>query len=185
MNVNINEITLGTVASIDVPYKGQSDVIRAISLLRNDSCHFKYKIVGQGNPSFLRKVILQNNAADYVEIVGPLPSAHVSHFMDEIDVYIQPSKTEGLPRALIEAMSRACPSFGANTGGIPELLSEECIFEPGNVAQIVSMLKQINAPLMHAQAITNFSNSKNYQKETLEVIRGDFYESFSLDNCLD
>ena len=44
-------------------------------------------------------------------------------------VYIQPSRIEGLPRALIEAMSRGCACVGSSVGGIPELLNNQYIHE--------------------------------------------------------
>lgn len=179
------QLVLGTVAAIDVPYKGQDDVIKAVSILRKMALDIKYVIVGQGDPAFLKTVIKEHQVDNMVEIRGPLPSAEVFHFLDDIDIYIQPSKTEGLPRALIEAMSRACPSLGARVGGIPELLDDNCLFEPGNVSQIVKMLKQVDSAWMQKQVRITFDDAKKYQKDNLEEIRRDFYHTFLIDHSLD
>src|SRR5690606_33132868 len=54
---NNSSLNLGTVAAVDVAYKGQSDVIKAIAILKRRKIYFKYTIIGQGNPSRLQKLI--------------------------------------------------------------------------------------------------------------------------------
>ncbi|MCI0417313.1 glycosyltransferase family 4 protein, partial [bacterium] len=43
-------------------------------------------------------------------------------FMSAIDVLVQPSLSEGLPRAILEAMSLSKPVIGSGVGGIPEII---------------------------------------------------------------
>ena len=61
--------------------------------------------------------------------------------LTDSDIYIQPSLQEGLPRAVVEAMSTALPCIGFNTGGIPELLEPEYIVKLKNVDGIVQRIK--------------------------------------------
>lgn len=172
------KLVLGTVAAIDVPYKGQGDVIKAIRTLKNDGIYISYKIVGRGDPTRLQNIIVRNNLEGKVKIVGSLKHEKVFDFMKDIDLYIQPSKQEGLPRALIEAMNTGCPALGARTAGIPELLEDECVFTPGKVSEIVKKIKMIDKPWLINQAKKNFSVSKDYQKKNLNKRRMDFYEEF-------
>lgn len=96
--------------------------------------------------------------------------------LDKTDIYIQPSLQEGLPRAVVEAMSRGCPVIGANTGGIPELISKECIVsrksEQSIVRAIINMLKDNR---LNEEAVRNFEKSKLYNENLLEVKRNDYY----------
>lgn len=184
--ISLNEfpLILCTVAAIDVPYKGQADVIKAISILKKEGVQFKYKIIGQGNPQRLNKIIEDNDVNDLVEIVGPLPHEKVFEYLENIDIYIQPSKQEGLPRAVIEAMSKACPCLGARTAGIPELMPDEGIFEPGNIEQIVVKLRLLNTDWLAKNAKVNFETSKQYQTEALNEKRTAFYKTFLEDSNL-
>ena len=63
------------------------------------------------------------------KIVEPKPSDikvgdEFGHTNDNIDVFIMPSLQEGLPRSMVEAMSRGCNVIGSRVGGIPELLDD-------------------------------------------------------------
>ena len=61
--------------------------------------------------------------------MGRLSSKEVFDQLSKIDIYVHPSLQEGLPRAVIEAMSMACPIVASNTAGTPELISNEFIFK--------------------------------------------------------
>ena len=97
---------------------------------------------------------------DDVQFMGVMPHEKVFEWMDNLDIYIQPSDQEGLPRALIEAMSRACPAIGSTTAGIPELLSEDAIFTRKKVPTLVKVLRDMeDKTLRIKQAKRNYSNS--------------------------
>lgn len=171
-------LVLGTVAALNVPYKGQADVIKAVGVLKNRGIEVVYKLVGQGDPARLEKTIKEFGVEEHVEIIGPLPHEKVFDFMDEIDVYIQPSRQEGLPRAMVEAMSRACLVTGANTAGIPELIEHKFVFEAGDTNQINSIINSIGGNMMKEQAKRNFNEAKKYRTSVLNQKRKSFYEEF-------
>jgi glycosyltransferase involved in cell wall biosynthesis len=54
-----------------------------------------------------------------------------------------PSRTEGLPRALVEAMARALPSVGSAVGGIPELLDESCVVPPDDPVALAGAIRRL------------------------------------------
>jgi len=169
---------LGTAAGLDVKYKGQQYVISAVANLAKSGKHFLYKVVGKGKGTYLKSVIQQTGAAQSVEIVGQLPHHKVFDFIDDTDIYIQPSKQEGLPRAVVEAMSRACPCLGSRTGGIPELLPDEFIFSKGNVGEIENILKNLNKESLMKMARENFEKVKEFTPEKLDAKRMEFYRMF-------
>lgn len=177
----LGSIVLGSIGVIDVEYKGQADVIMALHKLKSKNLTFKYRIVGQGNPNRLQLLIDKLDMVKEVEIVGSLPSDRINDFLQTIDLYIQPSKTEGLPRAVIEAMSMGCPAAGSNVGGIPELLNSDCLFEPGSVEDIVDTILSFTPEKLEQEARRNFDFAKRYQIDNLKQRREEFYKTFLKD----
>ena len=63
-----------------------------------------------------------------------------------LDVFVLPSYREGLPLALLEAMSIAIPVVATNVGAIPKVIHDSVnglLIEPGSVDQLVIALKKI------------------------------------------
>lgn len=181
-NMNTKEITLMTTAAVNVKYKGQQYVIKAIPLLNKMGIKVKYNIVGEGDSGYLQRVANKYNVADQVCFVGQLPLNKVFEYLDETDIYIQPSLQEGLPRSIIEAMSRGCPVIGANTAGIPELIAPKCVVKRKSVSNIVKTISQIsNVKIMEEFAKQNFLHSKEYVESVLNARRDNYFSSIIMD----
>lgn len=99
-------------------------------------------------------------------------------FLDTVDIYIQPSKQEGLPRSVVEAMSRGCLCVGSRIAGIPELLSTKYLFNAGNVMQIAKILADIDKDQLKEQAKRNIKISGLYVSSILNERRRTFLEEF-------
>lgn len=136
--------------------------------------------MGNGDNSYLKNLALKLGVIKQVKFLGGKPHEQVFDWLDSIDIYIQPSLQEGLPRALVEAQSKALPCLGSSTGGILELLSEDCIFDKkGNIPQaIADWLMNINQEKLLKYSENNFKEACKYQKEVLDKKRKKFYMSF-------
>lgn len=176
-----DKLILGTTAAVDVKYKGQQYVIEALGKLKvRGVTNIEYQLVGDGNQAYLRKLAEKNDVIEQVKFIGALPHKDVFKWLDCIDIYIQPSKQEGLPRALIEAMSKGIPSMGSRTAGIPELLEEEFIFSNSkkNVDEICKILNRFDKDTMYEQAKRNYEEAKLYDKNIIEKRRLEFFLKF-------
>lgn len=174
---NKPKIILGTIGVVDVRYKGQRYVIEAISKLKKLNYNFEYQIVGGGDNTYLKALANKLKVNDEVKFIGSLPHKEVFEWLESVDIYIQPSETEGLPRALIEAMSKACICIGSNVGGIPELLPKSNIFESSNTEELRSVLVHAVENGMETVGIT-LNESKKYAKEIIEDRRTRFLKAF-------
>lgn len=171
-----------TVAAVNVRYKGQEYVIKALNRLNTQTGKkFHYYLIGGGDNSFLKNLVTTLGVEKYVHFVGPVPHEQVVGYLDKMDVYIQPSKQEGLPRALIEAMSRALPAFGSTTAGIPELLEKDCLFPNGDVCRIASLLNGLTTDRMKELAERNYNKSLEYTNDVLSMRRKKFFDSILKD----
>jgi glycosyltransferase involved in cell wall biosynthesis len=179
-----DRIIIGTTAAVDVRYKGQQYVIRAISELKKRGItKYEYQLVGGGDQSYLKSLAEKYDVKDQVKFLGSLPHDKVFEWLDTIDIYSQPSRQEGLPRALIEAMSRGLPAFGAKTAGIPELLDDDFIFSntSNNIQEICQILLSFSSQVMLEQANKNYSEAQKYDKGLIETRRNAFFKKF-IDN---
>ena len=171
-------LSIGTIAGIDVKYKGQADVLRAIVQLKKSNLQIKYYIIGKGTGEYLQKLVAEYGLQNEVEVVGQVPHDRVGEYIRMFDIYLQPSKMEGLPRAVVEALSYGCPCIGSNAGGIPELLSKEMIYPKGNIGELSNLLKKITRDVLHAESAKNFSTSKLFLPQVLDSRRAAFFSSF-------
>ncbi|WP_424769274.1 glycosyltransferase [Paenibacillus sp. sgz302251] len=170
---------IGTTAAVNVRYKGQEYVIRAISELNKQGYNLEYELVGGGDNSYLKKIAKSVGVEDKVRFKGLMLRNDVFKWLDSIDIYAQPSKQEGLPRALIEALSRACPAVGSTTAGIPELLQPETVFEKGNITHICNLLKRLSTTDLCEIAKQNFEKAKKFELVHLDRKRNEIYEQYS------
>lgn len=176
-----SKIIIGTTAAVNVRYKGQQYVIQALGKLKKKGItNYEYQLVGAGDQSYLKSIAQKYDVVDQVKFLGPKRHDEVFKWLDTIDIYVQPSKQEGLPRALIEALSRGVPSIGAKTAGIPELLSSDCIFSnsKNNINEICDLLTNFTQEKMRYQAKRNFVKAKKYEFTLLENKRRKFFEKF-------
>jgi glycosyltransferase involved in cell wall biosynthesis len=173
-----HKLILGTIAAVNVRYKGQQYIIEALGKLRKQGItNIEYRLVGGGDQSFLKHIANKNNVIDQVIFLGSMPHDKVFNWLESVDIYVQPSRQEGLPRALIEAMSCGLPSFGANTAGIPELLDSKYIFSnnKSNIEEICKILRSFNQETMKNQAVRNYSEAKKYDKTIIEARRNKIF----------
>ena len=183
-----SKIIIGTTAAINVPYKGQEYVIRALSEIRKRTDkEVEYHLVGGGESDRLKKVAWDCGVEEYVKFIGVLSHDKVFEFLDGIDVYAQPSRQEGLCRALVEAMSRGLPCVASKVGGNPELLNKEFIFSMKGEEAVVqrvadAVCKIVEQKTMLNEAERNFRHAKKYfERYSLEKKRNDFFRDF-IDN---
>ena len=84
---------------------------------------YKLRIVGDGP---LRKELehLTNrlNIEYIVEFVGKVAPEQIPHELANADIFVRPSRSEGLGISFLEAMAAGLPIIATNVGGIPDFL---------------------------------------------------------------
>jgi len=174
-------VKIGLIGSLVHAQKGVDTAIEALGVIKERLPAFQFCILGGGNPERWQRLAEKNGVASQTVFCGLLPSGDaVSAWLDDIDIYIQPSFLEGLPRALVEAMSRGCPALGSSVGGIPELLDSGCLHPPGDSRRLASLLEQaVNDKCwQRQQAERNFHEAMQYEKANLDQRRRAFWLDF-------
>jgi glycosyltransferase involved in cell wall biosynthesis len=170
-------LKIGLIGSIKHKYKGLGTAIEGLARVKDRLPEFEFRVLGQGNPRPWQRDAERHGLGDRLRFDGVLQSGQpVLDWLDRIDIYVQPSFQEGLPRALVEAMSRACPAIASTAGGIPELLPPDCLHPPGDAASFGKLiLKAACDPAWQArQACRNFETAREYAREALDEQRTRF-----------
>ena len=174
-------LRLGLIGTLRTRYKGIQTLLAAIAMSRAELPPLSVHILGGGDPLPWQAEAADLGIDDLVHFDGTLPAGDpVLHWLDSIDLYLQPSLQEGLPRALIEAMSRGCPALASTTAGIPELLPREDLIRPGDTDALARLLKRRAADRdwMTKRASGNWEMAFDYVSEVLEERRRTFWGQF-------
>lgn len=176
-------LSIGLIGTLGHKLKGIHTALEALrNVQRREPNRFIFKILGPGNPERYRAMAEALGLQHCVFFDGVIQSgAEVLSWLKEIDIYLQPSFQEGVPRATIEAMSVGCPAIGSTAGGIPELLPPEWLHTPGDAAMLESLIERMlgNKALRQEAAIRNFERAKFYTAEHLAPIRRKFWKDFA------
>ena len=103
----------------------------------------------------------------------------MSDFLDNSDVFVFPTKAEGLPRCVIEAMAKGLPVVSTPVSGIPELLDMQYLVDYADVAALAEKIKQIitNKEVYEAASRSNFCKALEYEASVLQLRRDEFYKN--------
>ncbi len=172
---------IGLIGGLDLKYKGLDVAFEALAILVADGWDLTLRVVGDGDSAHWRRRASALGLAERVRIEAPLTTMEeVVAWMDEIDLYIQPSLTEGLPRAVLEAMSRGCPVVASDVGGLPEILPSAVLVEAGKPAALAkTIVGLIDDPeALRARGRENLEIAKRFESEALDARRSAFLREF-------
>ena len=161
-----------TVASMEQPYKGVDVLLRALSTLESGS---RLTVVGDGRlrPG-LHRLAEELGLADRVTFTGNLPGqAAVRAVIERSDAFVLASRTEGLPRAMLEAMAAGLPCVGTDVGGIPELLPHDAMCPPGDVPALAALMRRLERDTAFVESLrsTLAARALEYTPERLQARR--------------
>lgn len=107
------------------PEKGVLNFIQAIPKVIAQDSSISFSIVGTGPlESRIKQLINNQNFNNKVRLIGWIPHQKLPYYLNEIDLLVLPSFTEGLPNILLEAMACGTPILATNVGAISSVISE-------------------------------------------------------------
>lgn len=181
INAKPSTLKIGLIGNYGNALKGLDIAINVLGRLKDEGYKFDLHVLGSGDPQRWHEAMKQQGLEEHIHFDGTLPGGdQVMTWLDGLDLYIQPSRHEGLPRAVIEAMSRGLPCLISNAGGADELLDPYCIHKKGSADQLYYQLKGIwsDWSWQAEQAENNFLRAKDYTAEVLKPKREAFWQQF-------
>jgi glycosyltransferase involved in cell wall biosynthesis len=166
-------IRFGTIGRF-VPVKGHCVLIDAfarVAALRPDA---QLRIAGQGPlESDLKSQVEQAGLGNRIRIEKM--SSGPANILSELDVFVLPSLSEGLPLVVLEAMAAGLPLVATSVGGVPEVAPPGIVSwlcEPSSADQLAAaMLEAANSP--HLLEIGRTARSLALQRfDSVQMHRG-------------
>ncbi len=104
------------------PAKGHQDLLPVIKTIKEKCPDFHFYFVGEGElRSDIKKNIKKFDLNDSITLMGQRPD--IPAILAAIDIFVMPSKWEGLPMALLEAMAMGKTVVATRVGGIPDVIT--------------------------------------------------------------
>jgi glycosyltransferase involved in cell wall biosynthesis len=169
------------VSGINNMAKGHYELLSVMADLKEQGYEHKLTFIGGGTLlNKFKELSKDMNIDDQVNFLGHLSNpSEIAEKLKASDMFVLPTMTEGLPRVILEAMAIGLPCIATNVGGIPELLSMDCLIPPNNInalrEKIIYFLN--NKKLLEKESGYNYNKIlKNYTSIVITEKRTEFYQ---------
>jgi glycosyltransferase involved in cell wall biosynthesis len=176
---NKNRFSIVHIGSFSQFYKAPDVLIDAVAHCVRAGMDLQLNMIGDGR---IRPALESRPAAielgERLRFMGRLPAGEaIRNELDKADLFVLASRTEGLPRAMIEAMARALPCIGSTVGGFPELLPDEDMVPPDDSQALANKIKEVlmDKKRMQRMSARNLEKAKDYSNDILQSRRTAFY----------
>jgi glycosyltransferase involved in cell wall biosynthesis len=105
----------------------------------------KLTLAGDGDVERARRQIRELDLESTVELHDWLSETEVGDLLDHAQVLVLPSRNEGQPMAVLEAMARGLCVIATNVGGLPEMIGDGCgiVIPPDDTEAIAAALRLV------------------------------------------
>jgi glycosyltransferase involved in cell wall biosynthesis len=169
--------------SITGDNKGHTTLLKVVKELILSDIDVELICVGDGiKKKYYEDLTLKLGISNNVSFIGLLSNKEIirKNLIDS-DIFVFPTRAEGLPRVIIEAMSVGLPCISTNVNGIPELLPDEYLFDPDDIFGISNkIIDLVNSPdELEEMSKRNIKKALKYERHFLENRRTIFYKKLA------
>lgn len=172
-------VRLGFIGSFSQGYKLPDVHIKALARCVAKGANVSLEMIGDGALLPKMKLLAQKlGVGDRVIFRGRLPGGKpIIDAIDSFDLFLNATASEGLPRVVIEAMSRGCPCIASDVCGTNELLERDYLvplYDANSLAE--KILGVLARPGAMSDAIKrNVTEAATYCRDVLQPRRQAFY----------
>ena len=158
------------VASL-VPIKRHEDLIHACHCVLDQGVDVELHFAGDGpRRAGLEGLCRLQEMDDRVVFHGHIADkGALIDLLDECDLFVMTSASEGYPRAVLEAMARGLPVVGTRVGGVAELVRESELFPVGDATILASLIVDLVRDPRRLNEMSHYS-IKMAKQHTCDVL---------------
>jgi len=140
--------------------KGVDILLSAVKLLKSKGYQVRLRIVGriEGKKNWFLKMVDSLSLNNYVDLVGYLSWEKVIYEYNKNDIFVLPSRCEGIPNVILEAMARGIPVIATDVGDISSLV----------IHLINGILVKSTSPISLAKALEYLINHYDVRKKLIK-----------------
>ncbi|PMH15394.1 hypothetical protein BCT60_12500 [Vibrio breoganii] len=176
-------VKIGVIGNPALKLKGIDVLYSAVTTTRRNypNANIELHIIGGGLDSDIEIKLSNESFVIQHGFIGCKNKLY--EVLDSLDIYVQPSFTEGLPRSVIEAMSRGVPSLGSDVGGIPEIVNSRLLFPAGDSKKLAVMLSNLITQHEFYTEMSEYSIRKALSfNDDAQNMKNNFIRNFSQQN---
>lgn len=141
------------------PVKGTQYLLGAMSIVHRELPEAKLILVGDGEEREHLETLTDNlGIRECVEFAGRVPHERVEDYMNQAEVFVLSSLSEGFPVTILEAMACGLPVVATRVGGVPDIIKN------GTNGYLVDTMNQEQI----AEALLNLLQDKQLRKDISE-----------------
>ncbi|MEX1120327.1 MAG: glycosyltransferase family 4 protein, partial [Candidatus Paceibacterota bacterium] len=158
----INSVFLITTSRL-VRKNGIDMVIKSLAHLPE---HVSFLILGGGpEETALKKLAREEGVMSRVRFLGEVPQKEIPQYLKISDVFIRPSRSEGMGNSFVEAMAAGLPIVGTHVGGITDFL-----YDPLKNPDVkpTGLAVTVDSPEEIAKAVLRYSSDVLLRREVVD-----------------
>jgi glycosyltransferase involved in cell wall biosynthesis len=146
------------------PVKGQDVLLRAFAVISERVPEARLWFVGNGGErGVLEELARRYGISDRVHFLGELGREEVRATLARAALFVLPSRSEGLPLALLEAMAVGLPAVATDVGGVAEVIrsaEEGRLVPPNDIDALAAALGAMLADPARLHALSEASRMR-------------------------
>ena len=163
--------------------KGHLTLMQAAKVVIEKGYNIEVWFIGDGPlrkefEDYAKNIGIENN----VKFLGRMPNGDaVREKIKESDIFIFPTKAEGLPRVVLEAMAEGLPVISSPVCGIPEIIENKYLIKFEDYLRYADVIIEVieDCEDMTRVSDRNIEVSKRYRSSLLTEKRNGFYDKLN------
>jgi phosphatidylinositol alpha-1,6-mannosyltransferase len=158
----INSVFLITTSRL-VKKNGIDSVIKALTYLPE---HVSFLVLGDGpDEKELKKLAHDEGVMSRVRFIKKVDHKEIPKYLKASDIFIRPSRSEGMGNSFIEAMASGIPVIGTQEGGIADFLYDP---ERNKEVKPTGLAVNVDDPEGIAKAVLRYSSDVLLRREVID-----------------